>query len=97
MKEQPLLLRLPPLEHPIQQVMAATPTDAGIVLENLAQPSFAPDSILSQQMGQDGIAPLLGWIGRPHTGKHSACGSAIQLTMIATTQRDFIETSWLIR
>jgi hypothetical protein len=96
-KEQPLLLRLPPLEHPIQQVMAATPTDAGIVLENLAQLPFAPDSILSQQMGQDGIAPLLGWIGRPHTGKHSACGSAIQLTMIATTQRDFIETSWLIR
>lgn len=97
MKEQPLLLRLPPLEHPIQQVMAATPTDAGIVLENLAQLPFAPDCILSQQMGQDGIAPLLGWIGRPHTGKHSACGSAIQLTMIATTQRDFIETSWLIR
>lgn len=94
MKEQPLLLRLPPLEHPIQQVMAATPTDAGIVLENLAQLPFAPDSILSQQMGQDGIAPLLGW---PHTGKHSAWGCAIQPTMIATTQRDFIETSWLIR
>jgi hypothetical protein len=89
-KEQPLLLRLPPRPSRRSQ-------QSQWVLENLAQPSFAPDSILSQQMGQDGIAPLLGWIGRPHTGKHSACGSAIQLTMIATTQRDFIETSWLIR
>jgi hypothetical protein len=89
-KEQPLLLRLPPRPSRRSQ-------QSQWVLENLAQPPFAPDSILSQQMGQDGIAPLLGWIGRPHTGKHSACGSAIQLTMIATTQRDFIETSWLIR